>query len=65
VPVYRYRSIEEMPRPWRSSDDPENLRLIAEMLVRHRSLVGRKGKPGVRHFRSWEEMNAADEEGGS
>src|SRR5437867_2989945 len=39
VPVTRYRSIEEMPRPWRDPDDPGNLRVVAQMLTFYRSLV--------------------------
>lgn len=39
MPVIRYRSVEDMPRPWRSPDDPENLRLVAQMLTFYRSLT--------------------------
>jgi hypothetical protein len=57
--VTRYRSIEEMPRPWRRPDDPENLRLAARMLAFYRSLTrGVPRRPGVRRFRSLEEANA-------
>jgi hypothetical protein len=56
MPVTRYRSIEEMPRPWRDADDPENLRLVARMLALHRSLsAGIPRRPGVRRFRSLQE----------
>ena len=58
--VTRYRSIEEMPRPWREVDDPENLRVVAQMLALYRRLVG--GVPrqaGVTRFRSIQEASAA------
>ena len=55
--VQRYRSIEEMPPPWRESDDPENLRETARMLHLHRQLIGEL-RPGVRRFRTIEEANA-------
>ncbi len=31
--VTRYRSIEEMPPPWREPDDPANLRAVALMMT--------------------------------
>ena len=58
--VTRYRSIEEMPRPWRASDDPGNLRVVAQMLAFYRNLtrvVPRR--PGVERFRSLHDANAA------
>ncbi len=59
VSVTRYRSIEEMPRPWREADDPENLRVVAEMLAFYRSLVRDSSRrPGVQRFRSLQEANA-------
>jgi hypothetical protein len=58
--VERYRSIEEMPRVWRAADDPENLRLVAQMLGFYRSLVRSESRPiGVQHFRTIEEADAA------
>ncbi len=58
MPVTRYRRVEDMPRPWRSPDDPENLRVVAQMLTFYRSLM-RTGarRPGVQKFRSF--MDAA------
>jgi hypothetical protein len=57
VPVEKYRSIEEMPQPWRDPGDPGNLRRVAMMMVFHLSL-GSRPEPGVRRFRSIEEANA-------
>jgi hypothetical protein len=60
VPVTRYRSIEEMPPPWREVNDPENLRWVGHMLAFYRSLMrGAPGRPGVQRFRTIEEANAA------
>ena len=57
--VTRYRSIEDMPRPWRDPGDPSNLRRVARMLALYRSLIGGvRGASGVRRFRSAEEANA-------
>jgi hypothetical protein len=58
--VERYRSIEEMPRVWRAADDPENLRLVAQMLGFYRSLVRSESRPtGVQRFRTIEAADAA------
>ena len=60
MPVERYRSIEEMPRVWREADDPENLRLVAQMLAFYRSLVRGESRPtGVQRFRTIEAADAA------
>ena len=57
--VTRYRSIEDMPRPWRDLQDPGNLRLVARMLSLYRSLVGNaRGSAGVQRFRTLQEANA-------
>jgi len=59
MPVHRYRSIEEMPAPWRDPDDPRNLREVAMMMALCRSLGrGPARVPGVRRFRSVQEANA-------
>lgn len=58
MPVHRYRSVEEMPPPWRSADDPENLRVVAEMLALYRRLDRSERRSGVRRFRTLEEANA-------
>ena len=58
--VIRYRSIEEMPRPWRDPHDPGNLRLVGRMLTFHRSLMrGARREPGVWRFRTQAEADAA------
>ena len=58
--VERYRSIEEMPRVWRAADNPENLRLVAQMLSFYRSLVRGESRPsGVQRFRTIEAADAA------
>ncbi len=60
MPVTRYRSVEEMPRPWREASDPQNLRLVARMLAFYRSLTGRTPRQaGIQRFRSLEEANAS------
>jgi hypothetical protein len=59
MPVTRYRSVEEMSRPWRDADSPENLRLVARMLALYRSFArGTPRKAGVQRFGSLQEANA-------
>ena len=55
--VQRFRSIEEMPPPWRPANDPGNLRVVATMLALYR-LLAPAPSPGVRRFRSVEEADA-------
>ncbi len=64
MPVYRFRSIEEMPPPWRDSDDPGNLRAVGEMLALYRRLQGPRGhrQRGVTRFASIEQMKADPED---
>jgi len=57
MPIQRFRSIEDMPPPWRDEDDPGNLRQVALMLALHQRLAPRP-RPGVRRFRTLEEANA-------
>ena len=60
MPVTRYRSIEEMPRPWRDPDDPGNLRVVAQMLAFYRSLARTvPRRAGVLRFRTLQEANAS------
>jgi len=54
--VQRFRSVEEMPPPWRPADDPGNLRAVAGMMALYRLLVPAP-PPGVRRFRSIEEAD--------
>ena len=59
MPVRRYRSIEEMPPPWRDPDDPNNLRAVATMIALHRAFDrGAIGRRGVRRYRTIQEANA-------
>lgn len=59
MPVRRYRSVEEMPAPWREAGDPGNLRAVAVMLALYRRLhQGAPATPGVRRFRTIQEANA-------
>ena len=55
--VQRFRSVEEMPPPWRPTDDPGNLHMVATMLALYR-LLAPAPFPGVRRFRSVEEADA-------
>jgi hypothetical protein len=59
--VTRYRSVEEMPPPWRDPSDPGNLRAVALMLALHRRFLGVVATPDrrVQRFRSVEEANMA------
>ena len=57
--VRRYRSVAEMPPPWREPDDPANLRVVAAMIALHRQLTGGGNvRRGVRRFRTIQEANA-------
>jgi hypothetical protein len=58
--VQRFRSVEDMPKPWRDPDDPENLRVVAEMMAFYHRLSQPKvaRKPAVRRFRTLQELNA-------
>lgn len=57
--VQRYRSVEEMPPPWRHPDDPQNLRAVARMLALYRIMNPNAPAPrGVRRFRTIQEANA-------
>lgn len=55
--VQRFRSVEEMPPPWRPADDPGNLSAVAAMMALYR-LLAPAPSPGVRRFRSVEEADA-------
>ncbi len=58
--VARFRSVEEMPPAWRDKDDPENLRMTAQMMALYRLFdpALEEDHPGVERFRSIEEMKA-------
>ena len=55
--VQRFRSVEEMPPPWRPADDPDNLRVTAMMLALYR-LLAPAPSPGVHRYRSVQEADA-------
>ena len=55
MPVHRYRSVEDMPPPWRDPDDQGNLALVAELMALYQRLMPRR-RPGVRKFRSHAEL---------
>lgn len=60
MPVFRFRSIEEMPPPWRDADHPSNLQRVAQMMGIHRHLTGKRvndARP-VQRFRTPDEANA-------
>jgi hypothetical protein len=63
LPVQKFRSIEDMPRPWRMPDDPENLRVVARLLALHRILTGTvRTRAGVARYRSIEEAESDRED---
>jgi hypothetical protein len=61
VAVYRFRSIDEMPPPWREPDDPGNLRAVAQMMALNRRLrePTHRRTPGVTRYASVQEMKAS------
>ena len=58
--VQRFRSIEEMPKPWRAPDDPENLRVVAQMMNLYHRLHKPEAvrSPPVRRFKTLQELNS-------
>ena len=62
MPVYKYRSIEEMDaHTWRTPGDPALYRAIAFTWELARRTNPRRFPPGVHKYRSIEAMNEADE----
>jgi len=60
MPVIRFRSVEEMSRPWRDAHNPDNLRLVARMLAIYRIFTrGTPRQAGVQRFGSLQEANAS------
>ena len=61
MPIQRYRSVADMPPPWREPDDPDTLNVVAKLMDFYRSVRGSRATPAprVQRFRSIEEMNAA------
>jgi hypothetical protein len=63
MPVYKYRSIEEMDaRSWRHPGDPELYRAIAFVWELARRTNPRRFVPGVYRYTTIEELNRADNE---
>jgi hypothetical protein len=60
MPVRKFRSVEEMSQPvWREPGDPELYRAIKAVWEFGQRTSGKRFQPGVRRFRSIEEMSAA------
>lgn len=60
--VRKFRSIEEMPGPEpRTPLDPENLRIAFDLVETTHRLAGLRRRPGVRKFRSWDDLLLAHE----
>ena len=63
MPVYKYRSIEDMDaHSWRRPGDPELYRAIAFVWDLARRTNPRRFTPGVCRYRSIDEMNRADDQ---
>jgi hypothetical protein len=55
--VRKFRSVEEMPGPEpRTPLDPENLKIAFDLMETTHRLAGLRRRPGVRKFRSWDEL---------
>lgn len=60
--VRKFRSVEEMPGPApREPLDPENLRIAFGLMDTTHRLAGVCRPPGVRKFRSWDDLLLARE----
>jgi hypothetical protein len=60
MPVRKFRSVEEMNQPvWRSPGDPTLYRTMAGLLATGARLRRRAFAPGVRRYRSIEDLEAA------
>jgi hypothetical protein len=58
--VRKFHSVEEMPGPApREPLDPENLRIAFGLMETTHRLAGVRRRPGVRKFRSWDDLLAA------
>jgi hypothetical protein len=59
MPVYKYRSIEDMPdTPWYEPGDPRLFEALVRLAELSQRLHPRRHRPGVMKFRSIEEMSA-------
>ena len=62
MPVWKFRSIEEMKTPrWREPGDPDLLRAMAALWELGRRTRRRRHPPGVHKFKSVEEMHVTQE----
>lgn len=60
--VRKFRSVEEMPGPEpREPLDPENLKIAFDLMGTVHRLAGLRRTPGVRKFRSWDDLLLARE----
>ena len=63
MPVYKYRSVEEMDaHTWRTPGDPALYRAIAFTWEQARRTNPRCFTPGIHKYRNIAEMNRADEQ---
>ena len=61
MPIRKFRSVEEMNQPvWRQPGDPELYRAIKAVWEFGQRTSTKRFQPGVRRFRSIEEMSAAE-----
>lgn len=62
MPVRKFRSVEEMPGPEpREPLDPENLKIAFDLMGATHRLARLRRPPGVRKFRSWNDLLLARE----
>lgn len=61
MPVFKYRTVEDMPAPWRTPGDPGLYRAIERAWDFGQRWIRPRFPPGVHKRRSIEEMNALDE----
>jgi hypothetical protein len=62
MPIYKFRSVEEMDaHTWRTPGDPELYRAIRFTWDLARRTNPRRFSPGVHKYRSIDDMNRADE----
>lgn len=66
MPVYKFRDVAETSRTvWRTPGDPELYASIAALWARAARLSPRRFAPGVRRFRSIDDLEAAADTGDS
>jgi len=63
MPVFKYRSVEEIPdETWRTKGDPDLARALDRLWTTSRRLRPRRFPPGVTRHRSIEDMNQQRED---